>query len=146
VDLVELGRVLKERREESGLRRADLARRSGVSQGYIGNVEVARRRVGGKPSRPTREVLLSWTRALGMDESERERVLRLAGYSEFEGSMARSVLPALETSVEFWDEQRDVIASQVKEIMRRAQEREDGREILDYLRLTLEMLTERVSS
>jgi transcriptional regulator with XRE-family HTH domain len=151
MNLQELGRLLKARREQLSLRRVDLARRSGLSQGYIGNVEEARPRVSGNPSRPTREVLLAWTRALEMDEQASRRVLELAGhvFPEGEGSgpgTAETSAPhRLDSAFEDWGFQRDELLTEVKQLLRLAQSREDRARIVAYLRMTLEMLKEHLS-
>jgi transcriptional regulator with XRE-family HTH domain len=151
MNLQELGRALKAYREQLSLRRADVARRSGISQGYIGNIEAARPRISGIPSRPTRQVLLAWTGALGMDEQATRRVLELAGHSlrEVEGSGGTiaegPAVYVLDSAFEDWAIEQDEVLVEVRQLLRLAQRTEDRTRIVAYLRMTLEMLKQHLA-
>jgi transcriptional regulator with XRE-family HTH domain len=59
-----IGRVLKRLREQKGLSQAALAKRSGVAQGYISEVEA------GEKKNPGIETLRKIARALGVPVTE----------------------------------------------------------------------------
>jgi transcriptional regulator with XRE-family HTH domain len=82
IDLVELGRALQERRQAVGIPRAEVARRTGVSSNYIWAIERARKRKGGNPSQPSKEILERWAKALGWDEVYTRQILALAGHGD----------------------------------------------------------------
>jgi transcriptional regulator with XRE-family HTH domain len=73
VEVLELARVLRERREAIGTPKAEIARRVEVSESYVGMVEQGRRR-------PSKAVLERWTAALGWDEASTQQVLTMAGH------------------------------------------------------------------
>ncbi|HZU14496.1 MAG TPA: helix-turn-helix transcriptional regulator [Chloroflexota bacterium] len=89
MDLEELGRLLRGRREALDLTRDELARRVGVTPTYIFMIESARPRSGGSPSRPKRETLKRWLDALGLDRDEANRALDLAGYHPLDEDIER---------------------------------------------------------
>ncbi len=128
-----------------GLRRVDLARRAGLSQGYVGNVEEARPRINGRPSRPARDVLLTWTRALLLDAETTGRVLGLSGYYPIEEAnrgrrlMESSTPYSLRATPEAWDVHGEELLIELEELVRRAQQ-QDNAEVLAYLRMTLKVL------
>lgn len=128
-----------------GLRRVDLARRTGLSQGYVGNVEEARPRINGRPSRPAQDVLLTWTRALSLDAEMTQRVLGLSGYASLNeatraGRLMESSMPyTLRVVPEAWDVHGEELLTDLEELVRRAQ-REGNLEVLTYLQMTLRML------
>ena len=68
--LIELGRRLKQRREDKGLSLQDLDTLSGVHTSYIGRIERGERR-------PGAEILRKLAEPLGFTETE---LLKLAGY------------------------------------------------------------------
>ncbi len=80
IDLPALGRDLRARRKALRLPSAELARRIGVSPTYVWLIEQAKPRSNGEPSRPSEDVLSSWTAVLGLDEEEAQRLRELAGY------------------------------------------------------------------
>lgn len=69
----ELGRVLRERRDNIGIPKAEIARRAEVSESYVGMVEQGIRR-------PSKGVLERWATALGWDASYTRQLLVLAGH------------------------------------------------------------------
>lgn len=91
MDLEALGGVLRERRREAGMSRAELARRIGVTPTYVWLVEGAKPRKHGAPSRPGEAVLGKWVRALNMDADQAARVFALAGYGALFGAAAVAV-------------------------------------------------------
>jgi transcriptional regulator with XRE-family HTH domain len=80
IDLATLGTDLRIRRRSLRIPSAELARRLEVSPTYVWLIEGAKRRSSGEPSRPSKDLLLRWTRVLGMDREETRRMLELAGY------------------------------------------------------------------
>src|SRR5438477_12372049 len=84
--LIELGALLRDRRDELGLRRSDVARRVGVTPAYIARIEDAAPRPSGKRTRPSQAVLRRWTGALGMSGGSRTQILERAGYAPPSGS------------------------------------------------------------
>ena len=128
-----------------GLRRVDLARLTGLSQGYVGNVEEARPRINGRPSRPAQDVLLTWTRALSLDAETTQRVLGLSGYAALNeattaGRLMKSSMPyALRVAPEASDVHGEELLGELEELVRRAQQ-EGNLEVLTYLQMTLRML------
>jgi transcriptional regulator with XRE-family HTH domain len=78
--LAEMGKLLRERRDELGLSRAEIARRSEVTPTYIYLIEQARSPKGRNPYKPRSDVLLRWAGALELDQTEANHVLSLAGY------------------------------------------------------------------
>jgi len=85
--LLEMGRMLRERREALNLTREEITRVTGVSPSYVFLVETGRERSSGSPSRPKRETLKRWTEALNMSDEEASRVLALAGYHPIDASV-----------------------------------------------------------
>jgi transcriptional regulator with XRE-family HTH domain len=84
IDLPELGRRLRARREALDLTREELSNRVGVTPTYIFLVEGAKPRQTGTPSRPKRETLRRWIEALGWTGEEENQILALAGYPPVE--------------------------------------------------------------
>jgi transcriptional regulator with XRE-family HTH domain len=80
LDLSRLGHELRTRRRALRIPSAELARRIGVSPTYIWLIEQAKPRQGGEPSRPSEDLLSRWMAALGMTESDAQRIRELAGY------------------------------------------------------------------
>jgi transcriptional regulator with XRE-family HTH domain len=89
------GARLRDRRQERGLRQADLARRVGISPSYLNLIEHGRRRIGGK-------LMLDLAAALGLDpaalseggEAQRAEGLRAAAHD----AEAAGLRPAPETA------------------------------------------------
>jgi transcriptional regulator with XRE-family HTH domain len=88
-DLPALGAALRTRRRSLRIPSAELARRIEISPTYVWLVERAKERSSGEPSRPSEELLLRWTRALGMHEEEARHLLALAGYFEVDREASR---------------------------------------------------------
>jgi transcriptional regulator with XRE-family HTH domain len=78
--LATMGKLLRERRDDLGLSRAQIARRTEVTPTYIYLIEQARSPKGRNPYKPRSDVLLRWASALDLDQSEANHVLSLAGY------------------------------------------------------------------
>jgi transcriptional regulator with XRE-family HTH domain len=73
MELLELGRVLRERRESIEISKAAIARRAEISDSYVVMVEQGSRR-------PSKAVLERWAAALGWDEASTRQVLTMAGH------------------------------------------------------------------
>jgi transcriptional regulator with XRE-family HTH domain len=73
MELLELGRALRERRESIGIPKAEIARRVEISEGYVAMVEQGSRR-------PSKAVLERWAAALGWNEVYTQQLLTLAGH------------------------------------------------------------------
>jgi transcriptional regulator with XRE-family HTH domain len=86
--LATMGRLLRERRDELGFSRAEIARRTEVTPTYIYLIEQARSPKGRNPYKPRSDVLLRWASALDLDQSEANHVLSLAGYEPVRASDA----------------------------------------------------------
>ncbi len=82
MDLAQLGKSLRERREALGIPRAVVGRRVSVSHSYVWLVEQAVVRKGTRPLRPSREVLERWVSVLGWGDKYLDKVLELAGYAQ----------------------------------------------------------------
>jgi transcriptional regulator with XRE-family HTH domain len=78
--LATMGKLLRERRDDLGLSRAEIARRTEVTPTYIYLIEQARSPKGRNPYKPRSDVLLRWASALDLDQSQANHVLSLAGY------------------------------------------------------------------
>ena len=91
MDLVELGRLLHERREALGIPRAVVARRIGVTPSYVWMVEQAKKRKTGQPSQPSKDLLIQWAKALGWDEPYTRQLLVLAGHVQSDSASGLSL-------------------------------------------------------
>jgi transcriptional regulator with XRE-family HTH domain len=80
LDLSTLGRELRTRRRALRIPSAELARKIGVSQTYVWLIEQSKPRKSGEPSRPSEDLLMRWTAALGMSASEAQQIREFAGY------------------------------------------------------------------
>jgi transcriptional regulator with XRE-family HTH domain len=78
--LAAMGKLLRGRRDDLGLSRAEIARRTEVTPTYIYLIEQARSPKGRNPYKPRSDVLLRWASALDLDQSEANNVLSFAGY------------------------------------------------------------------
>ena len=168
MDLHRLGTVLREQRAVIGIPAAEVARRIGVSPTYVWMVERARPRKGGEPSRPSRALLEQWAHVLGMDERYRRQVLLLAGYEEesrpssprrftraarapssmpepgepmMDALFSTSPSPRFEPPAQLWP---DVIAEDVRETLRYAEEQGRLEETADLLEEYLAFLRHRL--
>ncbi len=80
----ELGGSLRAAREAAGLSLSGMARRTGYSRSYIGNVETGTKQ-------PTPAVIRAYERALGDDQMDRRKLLVVAAASAVGGTMAPMV-------------------------------------------------------
>lgn len=78
MDLLKLGKYLRERRQELGLRAEEVARKAGISRAYLSILESGRNPKTRKPSAPSLEVAALLSRTLDLDLAT---LLELAGYS-----------------------------------------------------------------
>jgi transcriptional regulator with XRE-family HTH domain len=81
MDLKELGRLLRNRRQALGIPAAVVARRAGIGRTTLWQVERGENPRTGKPSRPGKDKLERWAAALGFDRSELPGLMELAGYA-----------------------------------------------------------------
>lgn len=79
-DLETLGDRLRRRRHALGIRSAELARRAKLSQSYVWVIEKARERRPAERRHPSRDVLIRWAVALGVEPDELKEWLALADY------------------------------------------------------------------
>src|SRR5918999_3428212 len=77
MELLELARVLRERREAIGIPKAEIARRAEVSESYVAMSEQGKRR-------PSKAVLERWAAALGWDAVYTRQLWALAGHITLE--------------------------------------------------------------
>lgn len=160
-DLAELGRLLKRRREELGLRRSDVAHRVGVSPTYVALIEEAKPRPAGRgnPSRPNAGVLVAWTRALAMDEEGVILALRLAGHligtremrqleptgqvvHEDQERIVKEVGRVYATLP--WHLRRELLLDQLREVLALAERHQSRDELVDLLEGVLDVVRFRL--
>jgi transcriptional regulator with XRE-family HTH domain len=90
LDPAELGVPVDARRRAPGLRRAELARRAGVSLDYLARLEQ------GRATHPSPSVLGALSRALRLSDAERAHVYRLAGQAPpSAGTVNRELTPGV---------------------------------------------------
>ena len=78
MDLIELGSLLKRRREELDLTQREIADMVGITVSYLAMLESAKNPKTGKPSKPSFNVLQRLMHALNLDDM---KLMELAGYS-----------------------------------------------------------------
>jgi transcriptional regulator with XRE-family HTH domain len=147
-DLAELGDFLRDRREGLGLRKSDVARRVGVTPSYVTLIEDAtpRRQGRGKPTQPSRDVLVSWVRVLDLDRDTAAWVL---GFSR-PVTMAQGLAPSdghtSQRSYERppWPARQELILAQVRELLRLAEGSPDRDELADLLTTLCELVQFRL--
>lgn len=79
-DLETLGDRLRRRRKSHGMRSRDLASKAGVSQSYVWLIENTRERQPSERRHISRDVLVRWAAALGVERNELQEWLTLADY------------------------------------------------------------------
>jgi len=150
MDLAELGKVLLERRESLGIPRAEIARRIGVTAGYVWMIERAKPRQRGMPSQPSEEVLKRWAKALGWDEPYVKQLLSLAGQigPESSDSTRSSPLPVAADVLHFPQPRKieeEVLIQKVRDLLERgATSQDEWEQIVELLRSFLEWLEFRL--
>lgn len=142
MELLELGRVLQERRESIGIPKAEIARRVEISEGYVAMVEQGSRR-------PSKAVLERWAAALGWDEVYTQQLLTLAGHITLEQDSTHSPrLPFAGGALHFPQPrkmEREQVIQELLEVLNRAEvSEEDWQETLKLLESFLEWLRFRL--
>ncbi len=82
MDLVMLGKSLRERRIQLGMPQAVVARRAKINRNTVWIVEKTENPKTKKPSRISKDKLERWLNILGVSPEERRDFLTLAGYTE----------------------------------------------------------------
>ena len=148
MDLVELGRVLQERRKALGIPQAELARRIEVSASYVWMIEQAKRRESGEPSQPSEVLLEKWADALGWDDPYTRQLLALAGHTT-PSSTSTPSLPFGGAGALHFPQPRsmeeEVLVEELRELLTLAREHEEKwEEVVGLLRSFLRWLRFRV--
>jgi transcriptional regulator with XRE-family HTH domain len=142
MELLELAKVLRERRESIGIPKAEIARRVEVSESYVAMVEQGKRR-------PSKAVLERWAAALGWDEVYTQQLLALAGHITREQDSTPSPrLPFAGGALHFPQPrkmEREQVIQELLEVLNRAEvSEEDWQETLKLLESFLEWLRFRL--
>lgn len=144
-DLEQVGSLLRERREELGLRKSDVARRIGVTPAYVSLIETAApRQVGrGNPTRAGADVLTAWARVLEMDDELSGRLLNLAGHTIV---LANSKVPEPPPQYEPWPwpRRRELLLAQTLEVLRLAEDSPRRDELADLIAAVLDLVKFRL--
>ncbi len=147
-DLRLLGELLRERREELGLRKSDVARGVGVTPAYVTLIESAtpRRQGRGNPTQPGREVLVAWARVLGFDADDTARILSVARPVMMSQSLVESdqMYSARSFDSSPWPPRRDLLLTQVLELLRLAEHSSQRDEVADLMAAVFELITFRL--
>jgi transcriptional regulator with XRE-family HTH domain len=142
MELAELGRVLRERREAIGISKAEIARRVEVSESFIAMTEKGTRR-------PSKAVLEHWAEALGWDTVYARQLLAMAGHIPPEqDSRPAPRLPFAGGALHFPQPkmmERERVIQELQRVMNRAEVSEkDWQETLKLLESFLEWLKFRL--
>jgi len=142
VEVLELARVLRERREAIGTSKAEIARRVEVSESYVSMAERGKRR-------PSKSVLERWATALGWDELYTQQLLALAGHtSPVKYSTPSPRVPFAGGALHFPQPRRmekERVIQELLGVLSRAEESEEGwRETLGLLESFVEWLNFRL--
>lgn len=142
MELLELARVLRERRESIGIPKAEIARRVEVSESYVAMVEQEKRR-------PSKAKLERWAAALGWDAVYTRQLLALAGHLTQEQESAPSPrLPFAGGALHFPQPrrlERERVIQEVLGVLNRAEVSEENwQETLELLGSFLEWLKFRL--
>ena len=81
----DLGMLIDETRAQKGLSKAELARRSGISEFYLYQILSGKRQ-------PSRDAILGLCLGLGCSVEQAERMLRIGGYSDLYVRIRRDVI------------------------------------------------------
>ncbi|QQG39518.1 MAG: helix-turn-helix domain-containing protein [Candidatus Aenigmatarchaeota archaeon] len=98
-ELIRLGKLLRVKREDLGMRREVVAKQVGVSTAHIYNIETGRGH-DGVPGRPSYEFLATALKFYGCSPSEKEELLKLAGYDHQRGALSGEVQDYSQSRVE----------------------------------------------
>lgn len=142
MELLELGRVLRERREAIGTSKAEIARRAEVSESYVAMVEQGSRRA-------SKAVLERWAAALGWDKVYTRQLLTMAGrITQEQDSLPSPRLPFAAGALHFPQPRRMEKERMIQEllgVLNRAEgSEEDWQETLKLLESFLEWLKFRL--
>lgn len=94
------GRLLAARRRAAGLSQNELARKAGIDPAYPNRLEHGTLNQAGKPSRPSREIVLALALALGLDRSDTDRFLYASDHAPLTDWQTR--YEQLEARIETW--------------------------------------------
>ena len=142
MELAELGRVLRERREAIGISKAEIARRVEVSESFVAMTEQGTRR-------PSKAVLERWAEALGWDEVYTRQLLIMAGHlAPEQDSRPSPRLPFSGGALHFPQPkrmERERVIQELQKLLNRAEVSEkDWQETLKLLESFLEWLKFRL--
>ena len=131
MELLELARVLRERRESIGISKAKIARRVEVSESFVAMAEQGSRR-------PSKAVLERWASALGLDAASTRQLLALAGHiTQEQDGTSLSRLPFTAGAMHFPQPRRIEVGwviQQLLGVLKRAEISEkDWQETLQHL-------------
>jgi transcriptional regulator with XRE-family HTH domain len=145
-DLQLAGALLRQRREVLGLRKSDLARRVGISPAYVTLIEdaIPRSRGKGNPTQPRYDVLVTWTRALGMDDEMTEEILALTHRSPVLFDAKAPVEPQVGYGIPPWPRRRELLLGQVNEVLRLAEGSPQRDELADLMSGLVELVKFRL--
>jgi transcriptional regulator with XRE-family HTH domain len=143
-DLRRVGALLRQRREALGLRKSDLARRVGISPAYVTLIEDAIPRSRGNPTQPRYDVLVTWTRALGMDEEMTEEILALAHRSPVSFDAKAPNEPHVAQAPLPWPRRRELVLEQAHEVLRLAEGSLQRDELADLMSALFELIKFRL--
>jgi transcriptional regulator with XRE-family HTH domain len=123
MELSELARVLRERREAIGTTKAEIGRRINSSESYVLLVEQGKRR-------PSQALLERWAKALGWGEEYTKQLLVLAGHvtAETPEENVNPSLPLIGEELHFPQPrsmERDRLLQEVRGLLDRAMEAPD---------------------
>lgn len=142
MELLELARALRERRESIGIPKAEIARRVEVSESYVAMVEQGKRR-------PSKAKLEHWAAALGWDAGYTQQLLTLAGHITLEQDSTPSPrLPFAAGALHFPQPRRmekERVIQELEGVLNRAElSEEEWQETLELLESFLEWLKFRL--
>jgi transcriptional regulator with XRE-family HTH domain len=147
-DLGRLGTCLRERREQLGLRKSDVARRIGVTPSYVTLIEDAtpRRQGRGKPTQPSRDVLAAWVRVLDLDQAAAAWALSWSrAVSMGQGSVQSDrVTSQRDYDRAPWPARQELLLEQVRELLRLAERSPNREELADLLTKVCELVRFRL--
>jgi transcriptional regulator with XRE-family HTH domain len=123
MELAELGRALRERREAIGISKAEIARRVEVSESFVAMTEQGTRR-------PSKIVLERWAGALGWDAVYTRQLLIMAGHlAPDQDSRPSPTLPFTGGALHFPQPkrmERERVIQELQRVLNRAEESDQG--------------------